>query len=520
MQQILHIFRKDVRRYWPDVLVVLGILAAYAWHEVGEWHPREPRSAILHDTFLQYLPFLAVLGWAFLIARVVFAESLVGDREFWITRPYEWQKLLSAKVLYFLAFFSFPLLLIQVFLLWKAGFSPVPHVMGLLLLALWWASLIVLPVMTLAVLTANMVQFCLAVLGIAVSIIAIGILSTRIHHSGSPLVELIPDWTGPALLIAASITIIIVQYAWRRTLQARLLFLSVGLATIVIPLALDQEVFVPHRYTQSSPAARLPMRVSFDPTVTNRGIASLEDNKIPVRIPLIFSDIPESSAVSVDGATVDIDGPEQLHWNSGWFSMNEQVLAPGKKSQLSFAVDKPVFERVKAVPVTLHIWLASTGFRVQDSRRVIAGDGDFEALGNSICSIWPGDAASLHCRAPLSRPSMAVTVLAKESTCPVDDKEPVTREASFSDWEWNRDPSSIEMDLTPVQSFTFTFWRMSQNIGDRHFLCPGTPITFETLREAQRMRNALTIEGIRLSDYQPKQPSGGGTGFGIVSVAH
>jgi len=30
---------------------------------------------------------------------VVHAESLVGDRQFWITRPYEWKKLLTAKAL-------------------------------------------------------------------------------------------------------------------------------------------------------------------------------------------------------------------------------------------------------------------------------------------------------------------------------------------------------------------------------------------------------------------------------------
>jgi hypothetical protein len=519
MNLILHIFGKDVRRHWPDIAVVLGILAAYAWHELGQWHPREPRSAILHDTFLRYLPLMVVLGWSFLIARVVLAESLVGDRQFWITRPYEWQKLLTAKVLYFFAFFSLPLLLIQAFLLWKAGFSPVAHLIGLLLLALWWASLIILPVMTLAVITSSMVQFFLAVFGIAASIIGIAILSTRIHHTGSPLAELIPDWAGPTLLIAASITIIILQYARRKTLQVRLLLVSVGAATILISLALEEEGFVPHGYPQSSPAARLPMRVSFDPSVTDRRTASIENNKIPVRIPLVFSDIPENSAVSLDGATVDIDGPEGLHWNSGWFGEYEQIFAPVKKSEILFTVDKPFFERVKSLPVTLHMSLASTAFRVQEAQRVIAANGDFEALGGSICSIWPGDASSLHCRAPLRRPSMAVTVLSKESTCQADDdEEPLTREASFSDWEWNRDTSSVEMGLSPVQTFTFSFWRMSWKTGDRrHFLCPGTPITFKTLREAQRMRNEVTIEGIRLADYQPKEPS---PIFGIVSRAH
>jgi hypothetical protein len=38
-------------------------------------------------------------------------ESLVDDPQFWITRPYEWKKLLTAKALSFVAFVNLPLLI-------------------------------------------------------------------------------------------------------------------------------------------------------------------------------------------------------------------------------------------------------------------------------------------------------------------------------------------------------------------------------------------------------------------------
>ena len=145
MHQILHIFRKDLRHHWPDILLALGILAAYAWNAPAEWHSSDPRGQILQQMMRSWLPFIVMLAWSFLIARVVLAEPLVGDRQFWVTKPYEWQKLLVTKSVLVVVFINLPLFAMQVLLLSKAGFSPAPHIADLLLVEMWWVILLILP---------------------------------------------------------------------------------------------------------------------------------------------------------------------------------------------------------------------------------------------------------------------------------------------------------------------------------------------------------------------------------------
>jgi hypothetical protein len=60
----------------------------------------------------------------------VHGESLVGDRQFWVTRPYDWKKLVVDKALFVLTFINLPLFVLDVFLLAKSGFRPSSHVPG------------------------------------------------------------------------------------------------------------------------------------------------------------------------------------------------------------------------------------------------------------------------------------------------------------------------------------------------------------------------------------------------------
>ena len=98
MKQILHILRKDARHHWPEILAALILLTACFAEEPREWAHRAPTTPFF--SFLAgALPVLLFVSWAFLIERLVHGESLVGERQFWITRPYEWRKLLAAQFL-------------------------------------------------------------------------------------------------------------------------------------------------------------------------------------------------------------------------------------------------------------------------------------------------------------------------------------------------------------------------------------------------------------------------------------
>ena len=123
MPQALHIFRKDIRKFWPEILVSIAIAAVFVWIYPYQWLvilPPESHSfldlrrlQILATVVAGLLP----ITWAILITRVVHAENLIGDRQFWITRPYDRRHLLCAKLLFLAAFVYVPFLVAQMALL-------------------------------------------------------------------------------------------------------------------------------------------------------------------------------------------------------------------------------------------------------------------------------------------------------------------------------------------------------------------------------------------------------------------
>src|SRR3954454_22691378 len=131
MRQALHIFKKDVRQLWFEIVIVLIVTAAFAFIGArrGSWldDPRANRSVAWSMVQLM-LP----LAWWILIARVVYGEMLPGDRQFWITRPYRWTSLLGAKLLFIGMFVNLPLLAADVIILLAYGFLPGEEMQGLM----------------------------------------------------------------------------------------------------------------------------------------------------------------------------------------------------------------------------------------------------------------------------------------------------------------------------------------------------------------------------------------------------
>ena len=189
MNQVLHIFRKDARHHWPEIAASLALLASFVWVEMREWAYPDVMatglaavvvSGLLGQLVVPLLP----LSWMFLIVRAVQGESLVGDRQFWITRPYDWKNLAAAKFLFILAFICIPLFIAHIFLLAKAGFSPLSYITGLLWLQLFWMLILFLPTAALATVTRSIAQMLLALLFVVLFAITMGVTSQFIPNSG------------------------------------------------------------------------------------------------------------------------------------------------------------------------------------------------------------------------------------------------------------------------------------------------------------------------------------------------
>jgi hypothetical protein len=167
MRPVLHVFLKDLRHYWRESAVSAGLLVAFAWNEMRGWAHDDALAVGLIGFFsFGFLSGLVValvpVAWSFLTVRAIQGESLVGNRQFWVTRPYEWKKLLTAKVLFVVTFVNLPLLITQMFLLARAGFSPAQHAVGLLWMQMMLLFFFMLPIAAVATVTATVVQMILA----------------------------------------------------------------------------------------------------------------------------------------------------------------------------------------------------------------------------------------------------------------------------------------------------------------------------------------------------------------------
>src|SRR5580704_3650909 len=118
MKQILHIFAKDASHQWLEILLSLAVIVGLVFACPSRWRTGAVgvvsfSSLGLLSNLPDLLVYMVPLSWWLLISPVIHEEKLVGDRQFWITRPYDWKKLLAAKVLFLIVFLYIPLLLAQ-----------------------------------------------------------------------------------------------------------------------------------------------------------------------------------------------------------------------------------------------------------------------------------------------------------------------------------------------------------------------------------------------------------------------
>ena len=172
MKQILHIFSKDVRRLWIEILLSLVVIALFVWVIPKGWLSGPIWVLNPYQQIAGLVDLLLPVSWGLLIARLIHGEVLVGDRQFWITRPYEWPKLLAAKALFVALFVYLPFLLMGVAILLEAGFNPLSYTPGLLY-RLFLISLVFFHLGPAAV-TSNLVRMVLTLLGVCAAIVILG----------------------------------------------------------------------------------------------------------------------------------------------------------------------------------------------------------------------------------------------------------------------------------------------------------------------------------------------------------
>ncbi len=512
MSQIIHIFRKDARHFWKEIVVSVAILVAYTWKTMHRWLPPQYTEDIWFDVVSVLVP----ISWAFLVLQAVHDESLVGDRQPWVTRPYDWKKLLAAKLVFVLAFVCLPLFIADVILLLRAGFAPRAYLSGLLWLQLAWILALVLPALTLASITSGIRQALLVILVVILYFVGVAWLSSFLYASDR-VPGTTPEWPASVIALAVAIAVILLQYARRRTLKSRLLVLAGAIALIGVDLLMPSRYFIDRAYPSSS-APPAPVQLVFeDRPALHKGHVFKDQVSIP--IPIKVEGLDPRSIVKLQGVLATLESASGETWTSRW-QMAGTVLFPARsQAQVALNIDKAFFDRAKRAGAgKLHLTFAVTVFDASQSVRVVPTESGFTLPGNGRCSILPTDAREVFCAFPLRRPFAIFSVASDEVTCPPDPDRPRVPQGRIGYGWFSWEPSGpAAFGLSPVKTQTL----YASDWGDLDYehipprICAGTPITVRLLKETRRTRLDMTAEGLRLSDYDIKDVRGGGRAFGV-----
>lgn len=507
MGQILHIFRKDVRHHWPEILLCQAALAAYCWNEVRSWSER-PRFSFSFNTLSTAIGVLLPLTWGFFVFRLVQSESLVGDRQFWITRPYEWKKLLAAKILLVLAVISLPLLMAGAWLLARAGFSPAPHLVGLLWMQLLLLQFPLLPLLAFAAVTRNLAQGLLALLAVLLFIAGNVAFEELLRDTGMSFD--IDDWLLSAIVVIVCLAALGLQYGRRNTKASRLWLASGALVMALFPLANGYVNRGKDLYPL--PSGGPSFQAGLQTVALSAPKEAPEKNEaVSIGVPVQAWGLPPDSLARVRGVRLALQAPDGFHWDSGWQGYSTLLGPKENQWRQDFTMSYKEYERLRSVPLKAHVAIALEVLRERDFASTSVASSEFNVPRVGRCRVWENDLATLRCHAPLLKPSMVVMrVDLAASTCPIrDEDENKRRDGIVSSWESPSDAWLAEYGVSPVSSFWFYFSEAR--------ICPGTVIDLSFPEWVKNTRSDFEIDNLNLNDYRlPKFGFSAVYGVGIV----
>jgi hypothetical protein len=230
VKQAIHIFVKDIRRFWPQCAVVSFLFAIYGTARRQETGAGESALSVLAGL-------IVIICWM-LIASLVHEDPLAEACPFWITRPYSRMSLVAAKLLFISVFVFLPLLVSGVLIEVRAGVNVPASAGTLLLFDLGIAVWLILPALAIGGVTTNLKMF----VGMAISLFAAHYLVTGVvvRHLDVSALAPAPDTINLASvlpMVLVAIGVVWLQYAARRTQWSRAsLIAAVVVSSFLMPL--------------------------------------------------------------------------------------------------------------------------------------------------------------------------------------------------------------------------------------------------------------------------------------------
>lgn len=518
MKQVFAIFLKDVRHLWPEIMASLAMIAAlvyaypHQWRSIGYGHATGfALSGLLTiDSWARCLIVLVPISWFILISRLVHTERLVGNTQFWLTRPYEWPKFLGAKLLFLACFLYVPFVLAQCMLLYEAGFQPFSYMAGLHLNLLYVTFILVLPFLAVSTLTSSFGKLVLVLLGVILFIAGVALAYSALpfdtKFSGA---SRLADLLSAAFITCGCGAVALVQYARRRTRLAWLVIAATALLITTLAFVDPDRWFMANYYPAHNPGGSAPLQLSLSTSTKWQPIVSeaAEKGDVVVTLPIQISGIPEDGTVAPVVLQAAIQAPGGAHWQSQWqATYTGHLLHSSADSTLSFRMRRAVYEQFKSMPVTLSLALAVDEARATAVSQLPLQVGDFSVPGVGICKTPKpnlfGFSGFISCRSAMRQPPLTyVTGHWTEGDCPAQPMD--TGTIVGSGWIGSLDDDPAEFGITSVWQFDVSLtnawygYRYDGKSPQRH-LCPGTKLTFTSYRQVASEQVNLTLADFHL----------------------
>ena len=499
MSQVLHIFKKDVRYLWPEVLASLVVTAIFVKIYPHTWATGYQTSR-LPNVVANIVTVLVPVSWWVMTTRLIHSEPLVGERQFWITRPYQWPKLLAAKALFLVAFLYTPFLIAQSLLLREGGFHPSSYLLGLFFNLFLITLILLIPIAAVATVTSGFAKAVLWLLSVVVYIAGLAAVGGLLFPSDDPTTYggSIVFFVLGSLCVAA----IILQYATRNVRLARWLLVAAAATVAVTVFPWPGSALVRLEYPPTSANVPPPAHLEFSSDSSLRVTSYGSDEKeLLLQFPLAVSGVAAGTAVRADAVAVTITAPNGLHWSS-YLQYDGQYFTSGEStSTVGVKVNRAFLEKVKDLPAQVRITWVVSRMRAGATRKAVVDNEEFTIPNGGICPRRDDDYSSyVACRFPMRQPRLTnFTAMLSRLPCSERPSSPADTLVPASGWMGSLDNAPADFGITSVwlSSLYFQIFKV-ETPSNRTFLCPGNPISFTEYLLVDKSQIDLLIPEVRL----------------------
>lgn len=497
MRQVLAIFRKDVRALWPQLAAALTLTALTGWADV-------PAASTL---MISLVDVVWAACWIYLAAWVIQQERLPGDRQYWLTRPYDWRLLLTAKALFVAVFAMLPLIAVGAAMLAAHGISPLGHVSAVLWSSLVFGGAFVLPAGALAAVTETLAQFLWGLL--AMAMIAAAAITFGENYAG--------DW-GPvawvravaacASIAAGAAAVLWLQYRLRRSLVSRGILLVTALLVALAPFG--RAWHGAWRVESSRQPVMGALQLSFD--AANRPRMRYADARLfpangyeGIYLPIRVGGLPAGLGMVSQRVAAAIEGAGGSRWDSGWQTTGAllgadpltdvRFLQADGAAWIYLDVDRAFYQAARDTAARVRISVAVT-LLAKSGTGTVKGTGRTGGLPlDGICEVRRGPtfAENVNVRGARNLRNLLVSCAWPQ---PGPDRAYVQ---SILPGGLEDAHAALADDAGALLPFDLSVWR--RGWAGLSVRAAAPQLAIETWRAERYLELSLDIPGVRLSDY-------------------